>query len=102
MWVTIIAGLIEVFGPVLADWLKAFLAHLFTRAAAELPAPETFGGADNADKAHSALCSKALDLLPRRAVGRRLLVRAMRRHGPSPGPDAMEEMKELAEIAAEE
>ena len=99
MWVTIIAGLIEVFGPVLADWLKAFLAHLFTRAAAELPAPETFGGAD---KAHSALCGKALDLLPRRAVLRRLLVREIRRAGPTPAAAALDELRELAGLAAEE
>jgi hypothetical protein len=51
MWSPIIVAIVEVFGPMLAEWLAAWLKRRLTRAAAALPDPSHFGSPAEAHKA---------------------------------------------------
>jgi len=74
-WAAIIAALMEVFGPILQDWLKDCTAERLNRAAAELPPAETFGS-DAA--ATVAMFDEAIASLPRLAFVRRTGLRRMK------------------------
>jgi hypothetical protein len=71
-WAAIVAALIELFGPLLQDWLKDCTAERLSDAARELPEPDTFG---SEGEAASALFDRAISDLPRLAFVRRAALR---------------------------
>lgn len=74
-WSVLIAELLKLFGPLLTDWLKSCTEERLERAAANLPAAESFG---SEGKAVEALYDEAIDDLPRFAFIRRAALRRMK------------------------
>lgn len=100
-WAALISSLLEIFGPVLAEWLKRWLDSLLQNSAARLPAAESFG---SAKAARTALFDEAISSTPRLAFARRGLLRRMKAHAEvkSLTGDAAEELRDLASAAASE
>ena len=71
-WAAVIAALLQVLGPVIADFLKQLLDKWLSRAAETLPAPA--GPADV-----GRLFDAAIERTPRFAFARRSLLRAAKR-----------------------
>lgn len=71
-WAAIITALIELLGPLLADWLKKCTEERFAQAAAELPDADTFA---NEGEAAAALFDRTIADLPRLAFVRRAALR---------------------------
>jgi hypothetical protein len=67
-WAAIIAALIRVLGPVLADWLEGCTKERLENAAAKLPAADTFA---SEGEAAAAVFDRAIKDLPRWAKWRR-------------------------------
>jgi hypothetical protein len=67
-WTVIIAALIRVLGPVLADWLEGCTKERLENAAAKLPAADTFA---SEGEAAAAVFDRAIADLPRWAKWRR-------------------------------
>ena len=72
-WAAIIAAVIELFGPLIAEWLRKWLDQKLVMAATLLPSP---GG--NEAEAREMLFDAALDSLPRFAFARRTFLRTLR------------------------
>lgn len=99
-WAAIITALLQIFGPILGEWLKKWLDSLLNKAAARLPDAETFG---SPDAARAALFDEAIASLPRFAFARRSLLRRMRAHGTGElTPDQKAEFCDLAGAAENE
>lgn len=98
-WSAIILALLEIFGPLIVAWLKAWLEDRLNRAAANLPAPESFG---SPELARAALFDEAIADLPRFAFVRRALLRRMKATDANPTPEALAELRDLAAAAANE
>jgi hypothetical protein len=75
-WATIIAAIMATFGPMLAEWLKRWLEDKLKSAAALIPAPSAVGSAKSG---MHAIYEAAYNDTPRRAFGRRALLRVLRR-----------------------
>jgi len=75
MWVPVILALIELFGPVLVEWIKKWLESRLTTAGTHLPPPETFA---TPQLAQLALLEQAMRSLPYRAFARRALLRLLK------------------------
>lgn len=73
-WSAIIAGLIDVFGPILAAWVKEWFQHHLTVTAAAMTNPADLDPAE----ARVRLLETAVHRLPHVAVFRRALLRRMR------------------------
>ncbi len=74
-WVAIIAALMQVFGPILAEWLKKCMEERMEEAAKNLPVASSFASeADAAD----ALFDEMIAGLPRFAFIRRAAFRRMK------------------------
>ena len=71
-WAAVIAALLQVLGPVIADFLKQLLDKWLSRAAESLPAPEGPGHVGR-------LFDAAIERTPRFAFARRNLLRVARR-----------------------
>ncbi len=74
-WAALIAALIEVFGPILVEWLKRWLEDRLKTAATHLPEPTSFA---HHSAPPAALFDKAISLLPPLAFARRTLLRRLR------------------------
>ena len=74
-WAVIINMLIELFGPILVEWLKKWLDDRLKTAAAHLPDPHTFA---SPMAGTTALFDKAIASLPLLAFSRRTLLRRLR------------------------
>jgi hypothetical protein len=74
-WAGIIAALIELFGPLLTDWLKSCTEERLEDAAADLPATTSYA---NEGEAVGALFDAAIADLPRLAFVRRAALRRMK------------------------
>ncbi len=74
-WAAIIAAILEVFGPILASWLKDCSKDKLTDAASSLPDPITFA---TEGAATAALFDEAISNLPRLAFIRRAALRRMK------------------------
>jgi len=72
VWTSLIAVLLELFGPLLADWLKGCTEERLANAAAELPPADTYG---SEGEAAAALFDRAISDLPRLAFVRRAALR---------------------------
>jgi len=72
VWTSLIAVLLELFGPLLADWLKGCTEERLANAAAELPPADTYG---SEGEAATALFDRAIADLPRLAFVRRAALR---------------------------
>ena len=71
-WASLIAVLLELFGPLLADWLKGCTEERLANAAAALPPADTYG---SEGEAAAALFDRAIADLPRLAFVRRAALR---------------------------
>jgi hypothetical protein len=74
-WAAIITALVQLFGPILAEWLKKWLDSLLNSAAARVAAPETF---TTPAAATAAMFDEAVSGLPRLAFARRSLLRRLK------------------------
>lgn len=92
-WSAIILALIQLFGPAIMAWLKAWLEGRMNKAAANLPAPESFG---SPELARAALFDEVIADLPRFAFVRRAMLRRMKAESVNPTPDGMAEIRDLA------
>lgn len=77
-WAAIIAVILEIFGPLLAEWLQKWLDSLLNKAASRLPAASSFA---TEDMARGALFDEAIRSLPRFAFARRAMLRRMKASG---------------------
>lgn len=71
-WAAIITALIELFGPLLANWLKECTEERLSNAAAELPDADSYA---SEGEAAAALFDRAISDLPRLAHVRRAALR---------------------------
>lgn len=71
-WASLIAVILEVLGPILADWLKECSKEKLDEAAGRLPEPGTYA---NEGAATAALFDEAIRGLPRLAFIRRSALR---------------------------
>ena len=74
-WAAIITALLQIFGPMLAEWLKQWLDSWLNKAAARMGDAVAYG--DDAARTE-ALLTKAIDMLPFWALARKSLLRRMR------------------------
>lgn len=74
-WATIINALIELFGPILVEWLKQWLDDRLKTAASHLPEPSSFS---SPAAGTMALFDKAIASLPILAFSRRTFLRRLR------------------------
>lgn len=74
-WAAVIAAILEIIGPVIAEWLKRWLEDRLNRAATRLPPPGNLPGGEG--EARRTLLSAALDGLPRTAFARRTFLRVL-------------------------
>lgn len=98
-WSAIIIMLIELFGPLLIEWLKKWLEDRLNKAAASLPAAESYG---SPELARAALFDEAIAALPRLAFARRALLRRMKATDANPTPEALAELRDIAGAAEQE
>lgn len=101
-WAAIITALLQIFGPILAEWLKKWLDSWLQATAAKLPDAGTYA---TDGEAQMALFDAAIAGLPRFAFGRRALLRRMRATASDAaklGEDDWDELRGLAELAANE
>lgn len=105
-WSAIILALIQLFGPAISAWLKEWLESRLRKAAATLGDPGEVPG----DRV-AALFDAAIRDLPRVALGRRNLLRGLKRsavaaaarHPASPmTADELDEIRDLAAAADDE
>lgn len=73
-WASIIAALLQTFGPLLTEWLKRWLEDRLKGASAALAKPATYGP----EPALAALFDAAIAAVPRGAFARRALLRRLR------------------------
>ncbi len=98
----IISALLAAIGPLLTQWLVAWLQSLFTKAASGLPEPVP--GSESV--ARAALFDAALNHTPRFAFARRALLRTLKRHADAAvasglTADAVAEIRDAASAADE-
>jgi hypothetical protein len=74
-WAAIIAAIIELFGPLLKEWLQKWLESRLKKAAERINVAD-FG--DDERMAKMALLTRAIEDTPRYMFARRLLLRQMR------------------------
>lgn len=99
-WATIITMLIELFGPILVEWLKKWLEGRLNRAALRLPAADTYA---SHDLAREALFDEAIAELRWFNFAKRALLRRMKARGVGPLTDAeVAEFRDLASAAENE
>jgi dihydrodipicolinate synthase/N-acetylneuraminate lyase len=104
-WSVLIAALVEVLGPLVADWLKSCGEDRAKRAAERLPAFESFA---SEDAARDALFDEVIADLPRLAFARRGLLRRLKATAAKAGvtsagaarPLDPEDAADLADLAA--
>lgn len=94
-WAAIIAAIMQVFGPLLAEWLQKWLDSLLNKSAARLPTLSSF---NTAEAAKGALLDEAISSLPRLAFARRAMLRRMKSMSVNSASD--EDVAELRDIAA--
>ena len=99
-WAAIITAIIQIFGPMLAEWLKKWLDSWLNKAAAEMTGGPN-GVAEVAGEAFAAceLLDKAIQMLPRFAFGRRALLRRIRGYVFANGLNCNPTGYDLAELA---
>ena len=106
-WATIIAALLKTFGPLLSEWLQKWLEGRLKAAAEGLPAD---GLGDYPQQRLGLLFDRALADTPRRAFGRRALLRRLKaasvpradllaRGGATIGVEEAEDIRDLAAVA---
>lgn len=107
-WASIIAALIQLFGPALVEWLQKWLDGILKRAAESLPDVTTYAAEP---LAREALFDRAIALTPRFAFARRTLLRRLKTsailHGYPEAvghltPDELAEVRDAAFAAADE
>lgn len=100
-WAAIIAAILQIFGPLISEWLKKWLESRLVKASKTVGA-----GADGVDDAAriGALMDAALADTPRVAFARRALIRRIRAYAtvviPNPRPLAPEEIADIKAAAA--
>lgn len=102
-WAALITMLIQVFGPILIEWLKKWLESRLSAAAEKLPAFATYG---SEHEARDAMFNQAIADLPRLAFARRAMLRRMKAAAATagvtstdPGRVSSDDLVELVDLA---
>jgi len=75
-WISIVTLLVQIFGPLIADWLKRRMEDRLKKAASSMPAMVSFGSAGDGV---AALFDRALADTPLILVGERRMLKAARK-----------------------
>lgn len=95
----LLVGLLVELAKVLADWLVKWLQDKFKKAEDRLPPVDQF----TSNSAHrNAVLDEALRMTPRWSIGRRGIIRWLKRHAENVQGGDTEELSELAGAAADE
>jgi len=106
-WATLIAAILKTFSPLLSEWLQKWLEGRLRAAAEGLPAE---GLAEHPQQRLGLLWDRAIADTPRRAFGRRALLRRLKgasvgraeliaRGGVGISPEEAEDIRDLAAVA---
>lgn len=110
-WTAIITAMLGTFGPLLVEWLKAWLEDKLKAAAKLIPTPSTVG---NPVAGMNLLFDTAIGALPRVAFARRALLRRFKASAVEHAPEfakgltvslshaEIEDLRDAAGAAAEE